>query len=213
MNKYDSRYLMLQEEKLKLIIAKKKTVIEVASDFGVSRQTIHKWLLRYKRFGIDGLISQKRKGYSSPAHNKTPEVIEQLIINLARDYHFEGVISLADRLERENNLTIHPTTIYRVLKRESIRYGQYHIGTKKNWKKQLYAHEIPGQELQMDTKYPFGYKQGKVIYTIIDDATRWVFAWSYDKANRENTVDFLTKVLQRAPFNIQKIRSEERRVG
>jgi len=42
---------------------------------------------------------------------------------------------------------------------------------------------MAGKELQMDTKYPFGYKQGKVIYTIIDDATRWVFAWSYSTAN------------------------------
>lgn len=209
MNKYDSRYLMLQEENLKQIITKKKKVTQVASEFHVSRQTIHKWLLRYKRFGIDGLISQKRKDYSGPAHNKTPEVIEQLIINLARSYHFEGAISLSDRLERENNITIHPTTIYRVLKRENIRYGRYHIGTKKRWKKQLYAHQVPGQELQMDTKYPFGYKQGKVIYTIIDDATRWVFAWSYDKANKDNTVDFLAKVLNRAPFDIKKIRADQ----
>lgn len=61
----------------------------------------------------------------------------------------------------------------------------------------------------MDTKYPYGYKQGKVIYTIIDDATRWVFAWSYGIANTENTLDFLEKVVARAPFPIQKIRTDQ----
>ena len=77
------------------------------------------------------------------------------------------------------------------------------------WKKKLYAHHTPGRELQMDTKYPYGYKEDKVIYTIIDDATRWVFAWSYGKANAENTLDFLRKVRARAPFPIQKIRTDQ----
>lgn len=61
----------------------------------------------------------------------------------------------------------------------------------------------------MDTKYPFGYKQGKVIYALIDDASRWVYASSYATANSLNTVDFLEKVLKRAPFNIQKIRTDQ----
>ena len=211
MNKYDPRYLMLQEEKLKQIIAKEKKVTSVAEEFNVSRQTIHKWLNRYRRFGIDGLFERKRQRSNFPPYNKTSSEVEQLIVNLAEIYHFEGVVSLADRLEYENNLTIHPTTIYRILKRNKTRYGQYQTWTRKRWKKQLYSHGIPGQELQMDTKYPFGYKQGKVIYTIIDDASRWVFAWSYDKAIKENTVDFLSKVLKRAPFNIQKIRADQGR--
>ena len=61
----------------------------------------------------------------------------------------------------------------------------------------------------MDTKYPFGYKQGKVIYTIIDDASRWAFVWSYPTANAINTVDFVKKVINRAPFTIQKIRTDQ----
>lgn len=123
-----------------------------------------------------------------------------MVINLAGDCIFDGVETLADRLQYENNITLHPTTIYRILKRNSVRYTQYQPHTKKRWKKQLYAHQTAGEELQMDTKYPFGYKTGKVIYTIIDDASRWVFAWSYNKANAENTLDFLEKVLKRSPF-------------
>lgn len=209
MNKFDPRYLMLQEEKLKQIISKEKKVIEVASEFQVSRQTIHKWLNRYKRFGVDGLIVKKRKSRLSAPHNKTSDELEQLIINTANSYHFEGVVSLSDRLEHENNLTVHPTTIYRVLKRNEVRYSIHQTWTKRKWKKRLYAHKTPGKELQMDTKYPHGYKEGKVIYTIIDDASRWVFAWSYDKANSANTVDFIDKTIKRAPFNIQKIRTDQ----
>jgi len=208
MNKYDNRYLMLQEEKLTQIINKQKKVTQVAEEFNVSRQTIHKWLNRYQRFGIVALIKKKRK-HSNIPHNKTSEEVEQLVINLAEEHVYDGAITLADRLQSEYNLTLHPTTVYRILKRKEARYGQQQLWTKKRWKKQLFSHQIPGQELQMDTKYPFGYKQGKVIYTIIDDASRWVFAWSYPKANKENTVDFLNKILKRSPFLIQKIRTDQ----
>ena len=208
MNKYDNRYLMLQEEKLTQIIKKQSKVTEIAQEFNVSRQTIHKWLNRYQRFGVDGLRKQRRK-HSGVPHNRTSPELEQLVINLAQQHYYDGVETLSDRLQSEYNLTLHPTTIYRILKRKEIRYGEQQTWTKKRWKKQLFAHQIAGKELQMDTKYPYGYKEGKVIYTIIDDATRWVFAWSYEKANQENTLDFLQKVLKRSPFKIQKIRTDQ----
>jgi transposase InsO family protein len=208
MNSYDPRYMLLQESKIKNIINKQKTVTSVAAELGVSRQTIHKWVARYKRFGSDGLII-KRKQRSTPAHNRTLPELELLVSNLARTYWQDGVETLTDRLQEENNVTLNPTTIYRILKRNNIRYTNQYSTTKKRWKKKLFAHQTPGKELQMDTKYPYGYKQGKVIYTIIDDASRWVFAWSYTKANADNTVDFLNKVVKRFPATIQKIRTDQ----
>lgn len=210
MNTFDPRYMLLQEEKLQRIITKQATVKQVAEELSVSRQTIHKWLARYKRFGTEGLIIRKKK-HHVPAHNKTDSTIEQLVVNLAQEHYYDGVEALHDRLEEAHNLMLHPTTIYRILKRTGTRYADDYTATKRQWKKQLYAHEVPGQELQMDTVYPFGYKQGKVIYTIIDDATRWVFAWSYSTANQDNTLDFLNKMLSRAPFPIQKIRTDQGR--
>jgi transposase InsO family protein len=208
MNPYDSKYMLLKQEKLKNIMCKQATASAVAKDLNVSRQTIHKWLLRYKRFGLDGLIVSKRKSYPK-AHNRTSKEMETLIGNLADEYWQDGVETLADRLQCEYNTTLNPTTIYRILKRNGIRYTDTYPYIKKRWKKQLFSHQTAGLEMQMDTKYPFGYKQGKVIYTIIDDATRWVFVWSYDTANAKNTVDFLKKVLQRVPFTIQKIRTDQ----
>ena len=207
MNSYDSQYMLLKENNLKAIINKEKTVVLVAQELQVSRQSIHKWLNRYKRFGIDGLIERKKKG-CGVAHNKTSPEIEQLVINTSREYFVDGVQTLHDRLQYEYNLTLHPTTIYRILKRNKVRYTDNQPRTKLRCKKKLYSHKTPGYELQMDTKYPFGYKKGKVIYTIIDDASRWVFVWTYTTANSTNTVDFLQKVLKRAPFLIQKIRTD-----
>ena len=207
MNSYDPRYMLLQETKLVSIINKETSVVAVAGELGVSRQTIHKWLARYKRFGLEGLITRKKK-HSLPAHNRTPKEIETLVEQLADEYWEDGVEILHDRLQAENNISLHPTTIYRILKRNNSRYTSDYVQTQRRWKKKLFAHQMPGKELQMDTKYPYGYKQGKVIYTIIDDASRWVFAWGYSTANGENTVDFLKRVLQRIPFIIQQIRTD-----
>jgi transposase len=197
MNSYDLQYMALKVKKLNSIVKKETTVVSVAKDLAVSRQTIHKWLSRYKRFGLDGLVTLRKKS-GNGVHNRTSPEVEQLVINMAKKYFEDGVETIHDRLEAECNTSLHPATIYRILKRNNVRYTSMYAHTKMRWKKQLYAHKIAGLELQMDTKYPYGYKQGKVIYTIIDDASRWVFAWSYDTANAINTVDFLEKVIQRA---------------
>jgi len=209
MNYFDPRYMQLLISKLNNIIKNKQTVVSVACEMSVSRQTIHKHLARYRRFGEDGIIRIQSNRRYKPAHNKTTEALENCVIVLANEYSADGVQTLADRLQYEYNTTLNPTTIYRILKRNNIRYTKYYKTTKKRWKKQLFSHQIAGKELQMDTKYPFGYKQGKVIYTIIDDASRWAFVWSYDKANADNTEDFVKLVIKRAPFLIQKIRTDQ----
>ena len=209
MNQFDPRYMQLLVSKLENIIQGEKTVVLVAKELAVSRQTIYKHLLRYRRFGEDGIRRIQTKRRFGPAHNRTPEALEQCVIQLARQYGADGAETLSDRLQYENNITLHPATIYRILKRNDIRYTDHYLATKKRWKKQLFSHQIPGQEMQMDTKYPFGYKQGKVIYTIIDDASRWAFAWSCPTANADNTVDFVMRLIKRVPFNIQKIRTDQ----
>ena len=208
MNRYDVRYMHLVEEKLLAIINKKTSVMKVAEVLNITRQTVYTWKARYERFGIDGLIKERKRRRDTP-HNKTSQLVEQLVINTARTYWQDGVEALADHIQRLNNLTINPTTVYRILKRHNIRYSAHHPRTTKRWKIKLYSHQVPGLELQMDTTFPFGYKQGRVIYTIIDDATRWVYAWTYTTANAENTTDFLNRVRAHAPFSIQKIRTDQ----
>jgi transposase InsO family protein len=208
MNRFDVRYMQLVEEKLLAIINKTTSVTKVAGELRVTRQTVYTWKIRYERFGIDGLVKPRKRRTDTP-HNKTSLEIEQLVINTAGTYWTDGVEAISDHLARLYNLTINPTTVYRILKREGIRYGEHQPRTTKRWKIKLYSHVTPGLELQMDTKYPFGYKQGRVIYTIIDDASRWVYAWTYTTANALNTLDFIERVQAHAPFHIQKIRTDQ----
>ena len=208
MNTFDTRYMNLKVQNLVAISKKTKTVVQVATEMNVSRQSVHKWLIRYRRYGEEGLHRKKHKRRTG-SWNRTSFEIEQVVIQLAQQHWNDGVQTVADYLQHKHSITLNPVTIYRILKRQGVRYDQHHPRTTKRWKKKLYSHQVPGQELQMDTKYPHGYKQGKVIYTVIDDASRWVYAYGYTTANKENTLDFLERVRMYAPFPIQKIRTDQ----
>lgn len=210
MNKYDANYLKLKENKLQSIINKEKTVVLIAKELNVTRKTIHVWLIRYKRFGIDGLL-EKRKVNKCIPYNKTPKEIEDKVIASANTHWQDGVNTLHDWLMYEDRIELHPSTIFRILKRNNIRYVDNYNNTQRHWKKKLYAHEVVGQEIQMDTTYPYGYGQSKVTYTAIDDATRIVYAYTYEKANAINTVDFLQRLITHLPFTILKIRTDQGR--
>ena len=208
MYKHAIDFLKLKETKLIEILKKIKTVEAVSKELDVSRQSIHKWLIRYKRFGIDGLVRKRKKNGGVP-HNKTPSDIEEQVVSISHKYWQDGVETLHDRLLYEEHLDIHPTTIFRILKRKKVRYIEGYIDTQRRWKKKLYSHEKEGVEIQMDTTYPYGYVTQKVIYTAIDDATRIAYAYTYSRASSENTVDFLKRLQERIVFNIQKIRTDQ----
>ena len=208
MNTHAIDFLELKERKLLQILSKSKTVESVAEELGVSRQSVHKWLIRYKRFGIDGLLRKKKK-YRGRPHNKTSAEVELQVVTISRKYWQDGVETLHDRLLYEERIDIHPSTIFRILKRNKVRYIDGYIDTQRRWKKKLYAHEREGTEIQMDTTYPYGYGTLKVIYTAIDDATRIVYVYTYDRATADNTVDFLQRLQTRLPFVIQKVRTDQ----
>jgi transposase InsO family protein len=199
---------MLKKEVLELTVRKEIIQKEAGERLLVSRQTISKWLCRYRRFGEESLFPLKRGKRRTPPKNKTTEAIEDMVIEYGAKYWQDGVESLSDRIYAEQNIRIHSTTIYRILKRRGVRYFSYWTGTKKRRKKKLYSHTEAGQEIQMDTKYPFGYKIGVVVYTAIDDASRWAFAWVYETANGENTMDFIKRLIQSVPFPMKKIRTD-----
>lgn len=208
MNPYDIHYIKLKEIKLISIINKEKKVTEVSLELAVTRKTIHKWLIRYKRFGIDGLLN-KRKANRIIPHNKTTQETEDLVIACANRHWQDGVETLHDWMLYEEKIDIDPSTIFRILKRNKIRYTDNYTNTQRSWKKKLYAHDLEGKEIQMDTTYPFGYGVNKVTYTAIDDATRIVYAYTYENANALNTVSFLKRLRERTPFTILKIRTDQ----
>lgn len=107
---------------IKDIIAKRKSVSFVARELSVTRQTVHKWVVEYKKHRKEALLFIKEKS-ARVASNKTDLDTEKLVLDYAKKNKNDGVVVLALKIRLEKGKRIHPTTIYRILKRTGARYN------------------------------------------------------------------------------------------
>src|SRR5215467_16270232 len=59
-------------------------VTEVAERYGVSRQSVHSWLQRYRQEGIAGLVDRSHRVHNHPW--RIPAEIEEVICELSRGH-------------------------------------------------------------------------------------------------------------------------------
>jgi putative transposase len=86
-------------EKLAFIQAcldRKKRIVEICNEFGISEKTGHKHLQRFRKDGIEGLRERSHAGLTHP-HRISPEVTER-IVALRRKYPLYGPQMLRDWL-------------------------------------------------------------------------------------------------------------------
>jgi transposase InsO family protein len=95
------------------------TVSEVARRFGVTRQTVHRWLRRYAAEGLAGLVDGSARPLSCP-HQMAPEV-EGRIVELRRERPGWGPRTIRFRLEAERVVPLPGrSSIYRCLVRHGL---------------------------------------------------------------------------------------------
>ncbi|HSS11450.1 MAG TPA: IS481 family transposase [Acidimicrobiales bacterium] len=75
------------------------TVVDVARRFGVARQTVHGWLVRYAVDGLAGLADKSSRPLSCP-HQMLP-VVEARIVELRREHPGWGPRTMLYWLERD----------------------------------------------------------------------------------------------------------------
>lgn len=99
------------------IIAGQLTVTAAASEYGLSRQYLHRLLARYRAEGLDGLEPRSRAPLSSP-HTVTDRVRQRIITlrqQLAADGLDAGPATIAWHLHQEGLRSPSTSTIRRVL--------------------------------------------------------------------------------------------------
>lgn len=163
----------------------------------------------YLEYGEMALIPKKpgpKNG--APPPNKTSGHIEYLVCKTAKLNSRATIIAIADYFS-DLGIKLNPTTIYRILKRNRIRYCLTYSQSPKP-KPQLYCLETPGLELQMDACYPFGRGRKIACFDAIDDCSRHVIAKLYDRETAANAIDFVKYLIAKAPFRIQRIRVDNR---
>lgn len=185
-------------------------VAKACRHFGISRQCYYNWLHAYERRGEVGLIDSR----PCPENHKlrTPKPIEDKIIHLRTTYHF-GPHKIAWYLERYLDIKISPHGVYNVLRRNGL--GRLPANTRMRSMPSVirYEKQVPGHHVQVDVKFldfhdPSGGKVRRFQYTAIDDTTRIRALRIYEKHTQVSAIDFIDHVIDRFPFRIQTVRTD-----
>jgi transposase len=163
---------------------------------------------RYKEEGETALMPKKPGPKKFTPDNRTPEWIEDIVVDLGERNPNLGPVPLADKLEEDYGIKVEQTTVWRILKRKKVRYNREY----KRWKSdaKLYCLDSVGEELQMDGCYPFGRSRPVVSFDAIDDCSRYICAKLYDRETADNAIDFVKYLINNVPFRVKKIRVDNR---
>jgi transposase InsO family protein len=94
-------------------------VTEVAERFGVSRQSVHAWIRRYREGGLGGLMDRSRRPEWCP-HQVSAEV-EAVVCELRREHPRWGPLRLAHELAKAGAVPVPSRmSVYRVLVRHGL---------------------------------------------------------------------------------------------
>ena len=92
-------------------------VTEVAERYGVSRQSVHAWLVRYRQEGIAGLEDRSHQVHNHPW--RIPAGVEELICELRRGHPKWGPRRLVFEMGRRGH-QVTRSTVYRTLVRNGL---------------------------------------------------------------------------------------------
>jgi transposase len=80
------------------VIGDGRSVVEVAAQVGVSRQTVHEWLARYEAAGLAGLANRSHK--PEPCPQQMPAAVEAQVLEWRRVHPGWGPRRLLHELHR-----------------------------------------------------------------------------------------------------------------
>ncbi len=178
--------------------------------FGVSRESFYQWKRAYEEHGETGLINNK----PCPENPKlrTDKAIEEKIVYLRTNYHF-GPLKISWYLERFHDFKISRSGCYYVLLRNGLNRLPEHCKKRSMPQFKRYEKQMPGHHVQVDVKFLFfkdaqGNRIKRFQYTAIDDATRIRALKVYVKHTQANAIDFINYVVEKFPFRIKTIRTD-----
>src|SRR6202165_1681649 len=116
------REMSVTEQRYKAVLAvigDGRTVSEVATDWGVSRRTMHRWLVRYEGDGLEGLNNRSHRPAQSP--HQMPPAVEAMVLEMRRSHPYWGARRIAFELVRKQvERAPSESAVYRCLVRAAV---------------------------------------------------------------------------------------------
>jgi len=106
----------IREELILKVLAKESSVVDLAEEYGVARKTIYKWLKRYEKRGLTGLVDESRRPNNSPMKTSAEFALE--IVQLKKEHMRWGPKKISTVLAKRHPEKDTPSivTIQRVLR-------------------------------------------------------------------------------------------------
>jgi transposase len=186
------------------------TITEASNKYRITRQTIHRWILRYDGT-VESLKEKSRRPHKHPREHTDEE--KRMVMRVATQNKKLGLVCLWIHLKQKHNYTRTIQGLYKLL----IREGIITVSKKrKRYKSKPYEPILfPGERFQVDVKYVpkeclTGNLAGKRYYqyTAIDECTRWRYMAIYDEHSAWNSAHFASSLLKKFPFEIQCIQTD-----
>jgi transposase InsO family protein len=177
--------------------------------YGISRATYYRWYRRYEEKGVVGLRDRSTRPHACP--HETPGEVVAKIIYLRQNYHF-GPRKIEMYLKRYHDINVSVSGIWRILKRldmNRLPVSQRYKRHVDRWKR--YEKPQPGHQVQIDVKFIAPLKGSRKRYyqfTAIDDCTRLRVLRLYDRLNQKTAIQFVDYVLERLPFRVEAIQTD-----
>ncbi|KMO93788.1 IS481 family transposase [Streptomyces roseus] len=195
--------------------------------YGISRPCFYKWLHRYQDEGLEGLRDRSSKPHHCP-HATEADVVNK-IVYLRQHYHF-GPMKIKMYLKRYHDIDIACSAVYRILKKLGMnRLPASQRYTRHDKRYTRYEKQQPGNRVQIDVKFiepivlpkhtpaavpvtatlPKRRRRAKYYqFTAIDDCTRLRVLRIYPRCDQKTAVQFLDYVLERLPFRVEVIQTD-----
>jgi len=196
----------IKEERLRWItpiINKEVKLVDASKVCTYSKRSLERWCRRYRQQGEVGLEPNTTIPRTNP--NETPIQIKEQVIKLRKTTNLCAK-KLHWRLKKQG-LIVPERTIAKIIKKEGLvrKYRK-----KKIKYKYIKATLKPGELVEIDVKYVPGRIAGKRYYqyTAIDCSSRWRYLKIYDNQTNHHSILFLQDVIQKFPYRIKAIKTD-----
>jgi len=154
------------------VIADGRTVREVATDWGVCRRTMHRWLADYEAEGLEGLSDRSHRPAFCP--HQMPATVEVMVLEMRRSHLYWGARRIAYELARKH-LEPAPSesAVYRCLVRAAVIDPMTRRRRRETWKR--WERGAPMELWQLDVVHGFALADGMAAKALtgIDDHSRF----------------------------------------
>lgn len=181
-----------------------KGTVAAADHYRISRKTVWKWSKAYDGT-VESLYERSRRPHHSPRAQSHGELAE--VKRYARKYRDDLLLGY----EKAHKYGY--CRSYGCFKRTARKLLE--DAEKKRARRKPKPYEraaYPGQKMQLDVKFVPMYcvadGQKYYQYTAKDECTRWTFREMYDEHSTYSSLDFLKKLISRAPFPVRMIQTD-----